>query len=107
MASPGEVRTNLQELGLMFARFIVFVGSFLLVGFVGLIINLPGAIAGLLGGLTGFLLIVGTSMFEVRPTSCPNCGRQAKVIKNTGSFECPQCGQSMYIYDGSVKTIEA
>lgn len=106
MASPGEVRTRNQEYGLMLARLLIFAVVPLLVACVGLLINLPGGIAGALAGLVGFGIIAGCSMFEVKPVVCPRCGRNANVVKNIGSFECPECGQAMYVYGGEVKAIE-
>jgi len=107
MASPGEVRTNNQELGLMLVRFVVFVCTLLIIAGAGLLVNLPGAIAGALAGLAAFGIIVGCSMFDVVPVVCPRCGRQSNVVKNTGSYRCPECEQAMYVYDGEVKILDA
>lgn len=107
MASPGEIKTNNQELGLMLIRFVIFVFTVLLVGFSGLMLQLPGAIAGSLAGLVGFGIIVGTSMFTVIPFACPQCGHRTKVIKNTGSFQCPGCEQELFVYEGKVNKINS
>lgn len=108
MAFPGEVRTNNQELGLMLVRFLIFVGTLLLIAGVGLLLNLPAIIFGVLAGLAAFGLIVGGSLFEVVPVACPSCGHNMKVVKNIGSFRCSQCEQGMYIYGGEIeRTIDA
>lgn len=106
MASPGEVRTNTQEYGLIMIRVVVFASVTLLVAYTGLLLSLPGAIAGTLGGLVGAGVAIGCSMFEVAHVVCPQCGRNANVVKNVGSFRCPECGQAMYVYGGKVEAID-
>lgn len=103
MAYPGEVRTRNQEIGLMLVRFVVFVSTFLLVSFVGMLFYLPAGVAGILGGLAAFGLIVGGSLFEVELVRCPGCGKNMKMVRNAGSFICSGCGEKMYIYGGKVE----
>ncbi|MCF8012002.1 MAG: hypothetical protein K9L17_12565 [Clostridiales bacterium] len=102
MSAPGEVKNRHQEFGLILVRCIVVVFTFLVVSGVGILVNIPPGIAGILAGLVGFGLIVG-ALFDVVHVSCPRCGYNANLLRNTGSFKCPECSYDMYIYDGNIK----
>ncbi|NHM25909.1 transposase [Desulfofundulus sp. TPOSR] len=96
MYHPGEIKTPGLELLLVFLRLLYFVGAMLLVAGIGVILQAPAVVTGVVAGITAYILL-SSGLFEVITYRCSHCGNVKRTIKDFGSYRCSNCGQESYI----------
>ncbi|MHB8158769.1 MAG: hypothetical protein ACYDEQ_15520, partial [Desulfocucumaceae bacterium] len=95
----GEIKNPGLELMLILIRILIFAIVVVATGAVGVAAGLPAFVGGIAGGLVIFALFATRPFFEVINYSCPNCGNQARVVKNFGAYRCSNCSHESRIED--------
>ncbi|MDQ0286862.1 putative membrane-anchored protein [Desulfofundulus luciae] len=96
MYHPGEIKTPGLELLLVFLRLLYFTGTILLVAGIGVVLQAPAVVTGVMAGIAACILL-SSGLFEVITYRCPHCGNVTRTIKDFGSYRCSHCQQASYI----------
>jgi len=74
--------------GMMVIALIILLGAGL-----GILLDLPYALTGLVVGVIATWAIIAGSFAGTVNVKCPECGNRERVVGTVGSYQCSNCGK--------------